>query len=315
MATIKEVAQMAGVGVGTVSRYINGDKGIKDKNKALIENAINVLDYQVNPIARSMKTQRTMTIGVVVHSLTNMFSMKVIESLENTVEEQGYSIIVSGCSSNEELQYKKLKELKKRRVDGIIILPVGRSSRRVKEIVGDTPCIVLDRLLDKNVFDSVSVNNFAMVYDKMKKVIELGYKKIGIIEGPDNISNAVDRKNGFYAALKDSGIKCRFSVTADYSLQGGYKGMRQAIESGCDCVFASNKEQAIGALKAVCEDGEGSKLYTVCFDDIELPWSLNKPFSCIPQPIEAIGKAAGELLLKRILNPDMEIESIVIDNT
>ena len=83
--TIRDVAKEAGVGVGTVSRYINGDSSVKSKNRILIDDAIRRLGYEVNSIARSMKTQKTMTIGVVVHSLTNMFSMKVIENIEKVV--------------------------------------------------------------------------------------------------------------------------------------------------------------------------------------------------------------------------------------
>ncbi len=180
MTTIKDVAKEAGVGIGTVSRYINGDDSVKNKNRVLIDNAIKKLGYEVNSIARSMKTQKTMTIGVVVHSLTNTFSMKVIENIEYFVSKFGYSILITGCGGDEELQYKKLVELKKRMVDGFIILPAGQDAQRIKYIVGDTPCILVDRLLDENIFDSVTIDNEVMVYEKMCDTIKLGFKKIAI---------------------------------------------------------------------------------------------------------------------------------------
>ena len=111
MITIKDVAKEAGVGIGTVSRYINGSSNLKLRNKMSIDNAIKKLEYKVNPIARSMKTQKTMTIAVVVHSLTNMFSMSVIETIEDTIGKSGYSLIVAGCHGNEENQYRKIEDL------------------------------------------------------------------------------------------------------------------------------------------------------------------------------------------------------------
>jgi len=221
LVTIKDVAKEAGVGVGTVSRYINGDSGVKNKNRILIDNAIKKLGYEVNSIARSMKTQRTMTIGVVVHSLTNMFSMKVIENIERVVSKSGYSVLVSGCDGDENVQYERIASLKKRMVDGFVILPVGQDSMRIKAIVGNAPCILVDRLLDKNIFDSVTVDNETMVYEKMLDVITLGFRNIGIIEGPENISNAVERKKGFYKALGKYDIECAFSVKEDYTIDGG----------------------------------------------------------------------------------------------
>ncbi len=309
MVTIKDVAKEAGVGVGTVSRYINGDNSVKSKNKILIDDAIKRLGYEVNSIARSMKTQKTMTIGVVVHSLTNMFSMKVIENIEKVVGRCGYSVIIAGCGGKEEIQCEKLIEFKKRRVDGIVILPVGQDAKRVRDIVGSTPCIIVDRLLDENIFDSVTVDNETMVYEKMCEIIKLGFKNIGIIEGPKNISNANERKSGFFKALKKYNMDCCFSTIADYDIDSGFDAMKEVMKTNCDCVFVSNKEQFIGALRA---NGTDNGIYIVGFDEIELPWLLDKACSSIPQPIEKIGKTAAELLIERISNPDMSVKNVVI---
>ncbi len=310
MITIKDVAKEAGVGVGTVSRYINGDSSVKNRNRILIDDAIKKLGYEVNSVARSMKTQKTMTIGVVVHSLTNMFSMKVIESIETVVYKFGYSVLVAGCGGNKKIQYEKLVELKKRMIDGFIILPIGQDDQKIKNIVGNTPCILVDRLLDENIFDSVTVDNETMVFEKMCDVIKLGFKHIGIIEGPDNISNAVERKNGFYKALDKYGLKSSASVKANYSIDGGFDGMKIILKSDSDAVFVSNKEQVIGALKAI--NTSDRIIYTAGFDEVDLPWLLNVPCSFIPQPIEEIGREAAKLLLERISNPYMEIKNIMI---
>ena len=200
MVTIKDVAKEAGVGVGTVSRFINGDDAVKTKNRILINEAIKKLGYEVNSIARSMKTQKTMTIGVIVHSLTNMFSMKVIENIEQYLEGMGYGIIVAGCGGNENIQYEKIIKMKKRMVDGLVIMPVTRDSEKIKNIVTDIPCILVDRVLDKNIFDSVTVDNETLVFEKMCEVIKQGLKKIAVIEGPESISN--ERKKDFTMLLK-----------------------------------------------------------------------------------------------------------------
>lgn len=310
MATIKDVAREAGVGVGTVSRYINGDKAVKTKNRILIDDAVRKLGYEVNTIARSMKTQKTMTIGVIVHSLANMFSMRVIEEMESIVSAVGYSIIVSGCDKNEEIQCEKIINMKKRMVDGFVIIPVSRNSDIIKDAVGDTACILVDRLLDKNIFDSITVDNEIMVYEEICRVIKLGFKKFAIIEGPENVSNAEERKNGFYKALRKNNIKCEFSISADYDVNEGFEAMKKALESGAEVVFISNNEQLVGGLKAL--NGSEKKIYIVGFDGIEFPWLVNTPFSFIEQPIEKIGRGAAKLILERIENPDMDIKNIVI---
>jgi len=310
MVTIKDVAKEAGVGVGTVSRYINGDDSIKIKNRILINDAIKKLGYEVNSIARSMKTQKTMTIGVIVHSLTNMFSMKVIENIEQSVAKIGYSIIVAGCSGNEKVQQEKIIDMKKRMIDGLVIMPVAKNSQKIKKIVGDIPCVLVDRTFDENIFDSVTVDNEILVYEKMCEVIKLGFKKIGIIEGPESISNAVERKNGFYKALKKNNIECSLSISANYEISDGFEAMTKILEKGIETVFISNYEQLVGALKAL--NGSDKNIYIVGFDGIELPWLLNIPYTFIEQPIEKIGKRAAELLLERISNPDMDIKNIVI---
>lgn len=310
MVTIKDVAKEAGVGVGTVSRFINGDEAIKTKNRILINDAIKKLGYEVNSIARSMKTQKTMTIGVIVHSLTNMFTMKVIENIEQSVAKNGYSIIVAGCGGNEKIQQEKITEMKKRMVDGLVIMPVAKDSQKIKKVIGDIPCILVDRTFDENIFDSVTVDNETFVYENMCNVIKLGFKKIGIIEGPESISNAVERKNGFYKALKKNNIECSFSISVNYDMSEGFEAMLKILERDIEAVFISNYEQLVGALKAL--NGSDKKIYIIGFDGIELPWLFNIPHTFIEQPIEKIGKKAAELLLERISNPNMDIKNIVI---
>ncbi len=312
MVTIKDVAKEAGVGVGTVSRYINGDSSIKTRNRILIDDAIKKLGYQVNLIAKSMKTQRTMTIGVVVHSFTNMFSMKVIENIEKYVSPMGYSVIIAGCGGDSETQYQKILEMKKKMVDGYIIMPASPNADRVKSITGNAPCVLVDRLMDKNVFDSVTIDNETMVFERMDNVLKMGFDKIGIIEGPDYVSNAIDRQNGFFKALEKNNKKCHFAIKGDYDYDFGFDAMQKVLQNDCDLVFISNKEQLIGALRAL--NGSTKKIYIVAFDGIDYPWLMKENYSFIIQPIEEIGKRVAKLLIERLANPYMEIKNIVIRN-
>lgn len=189
-------------------------------------------------------------------------------------------------------------------------MPVTRDSEKIKNIVTDIPCILVDRVLDKNIFDSVTVDNETLVFEKMCEVIKQGLKKIAVIEGPESISNALERKKGFYNALEKNNIKCEFSVTADYDADAGFEAMTAALERNIDMVFISNHEQLIGALKALNKSDK--RIYIVGFDGIDLPWLLNMPYSFIEQPIEEIGRRAAGLLIERIENPDMAIKNVVI---
>jgi len=309
MATINDVAKESGLSVGTVSRYLNGAQ-LKQLNNDSIEAAIEKLGYRSNGLARSMKTGRSMMVAIIVPSISNMFSMRVIESIERVLEEQDYSVLVSDCRDSIENEYRKISLMCSKMVDGFVIMPTSLDTARIQQIVGNTPVVLIDRTMDKPVFDSVTIDNRGASYRLVKRALEDGIKKIGIIEGPQSLLTARERAAGYDQALKEFGIESKYRNQVGYSVESGYNAISNWINEGLEAVFASNYELTVGAMNALYDNKK--KMRVIGFDSLELAYFTNQTYDYISQPIEEIGMQAAKLLLERIKNPDREIVNIVL---
>ncbi len=309
MATINDVARVSGLSVGTVSRYLNGAK-LKQSNMDIIEAAIVKLGYRSNGLARSMKTGKSMMVAIIVPGLANMFSMRVIESIERVLEEKNYSVLVSDCRENIQNEYRKISLMCSKMVDGFVIMPTSQDAAKIQEIVGDIPVVLIDRTLDKPVFDSVTIDNQGASYRLVKRALEGGIRKIGIIEGPGSLLTARDRARGYEEALEEFGISPKYRYQAGYNVEGGYEAIVNWIDEGLEAVFASNYELTVGAMNALYDYKKQMKI--IGFDSLELAFFTNQSYDYISQPVEEIGKQAAELLIERMNNPGKAITNQVL---
>lgn len=309
MATIKDVAREAGVSVGTISRYLNGAQ-LKDKNRDAIRQAIEKLGYEANSVARNLKTGKSMTVGVIVPRLANMFSMRVIESIERRLQLENYSVIISDCGNDKVSELERLSFLKRKNVDGFVLMPIGNNANAVKEIVKDTPLVLIDRILDQPLFDSVVIDNEKMVYENVCRLLESGIKRIGIIEGPTWISTARERSRGYEKALAKYNLKNEYAVRCKaYSYEEGANAMNILQKEQLDAIFVSNYELSVGAVSA----NEDEKLKILGFDTLEFPSRFHTNYTGIQQPIEKIGEKAAVLLIERMKVLDLPINNMVIE--
>lgn len=309
MATINDIARKTGLSVGTVSRYLNGES-LKEQNKLLIEAAIEELGYRHNALARSIRTGKSMTIAVIIPVLSNMFSMRIIEAIERTVEGKGYSVLIAGCEGNPQKMYEKLELMKRRMVDGFVIMtnPDCKASQ-IKRITANVPVIIIDRYPDEPLFDTVTINNEELVYNKIKELLQRGVRKIGFIEGPKGFSTASQRKQGYLKAMNEAGANTEYIVQCPtYSVEDGIRAMEELSKFDLEAVFASNYELSVGALLA----SKSSNVKIIGVDKIELADKLSDIYEYIPQPIEAIGEKAANLLLERIEKGDGPVRDLVI---
>ncbi len=309
MATINDVAKTSGLSVGTVSRYINGAK-LKQSNMEAIEEAIKKLGYRTNGIARSMKTGKSLLIAIIVPSLANMFSMRVIESMERVLETENYSVLVSDCLGDPVKEIEKMTLLYEKMVDGFVLMPTSKNALHIKEIIGDKPLVLIDRTMDEPIFDSVTIDNSDAAYRLVKSALLAGVKKIGMIEGPQNLFTARERSLGFEKALEEFHIESNYRKQAGYDVASGYETMQEWMEADLEAVFASNYEQTVGAMNALYDAKK--KMRIIGFDSLELAYFTNQTYDYISQPVEEIGVHAAKLLLERIKNPDKKIENIIV---
>jgi len=326
-ATVKDVAKLAGVSTATVSRVVNDDPRISEETREKVIKCINDLDYKVNSIARSLKTNRTYTIGFIAPEISNEFFMNIAKGVEDEARKYGYSTII--CNSNESIEEEenRMKLLCEKCVDGIIIIPSsneGKHFNHLKDL--NIPVVLADRLVENFESDAVLVDNINGTYSAIEHLINIGYKRIGFISGNLELTSARERYDGYKRALKDYCIPYDESIVkfGDFHAKRGYDLMRELYETQNtpSIVFISNYFMNIGATKYLLEMRmNGKSLYSrnnikdnindynknnakdimiASFDDMELSSLLGFCKLRVAQPVMEIGSKAAELLLSRI---------------
>ena len=306
MPTIKDVSRLSGISVGTVSRYLNGYK-VKKDNEKKIQEAIEQLDYKVNQMARGLKTNKTFTVGVLVPSITDIFSNQVIEGMEEILDQENYSLIVCNARNSLKTEKEKLRFLKEKRVDGIVMMPVSDEHEHVKEILEEgIPLILIDRLLDGVKCDAVVCDNVNGSYKAIEELIAFGHRKIGIIAGPTNVYTARERLNGYIRALSDYGITIDDSLIeyAEYRKGSGIEAYERLMnmENRPTAIFATNYETTMTGIKYFMENGIaiGEEISLFGYDNSDVFQMLTPSIATVVQPMGEIGEKAAHLLLKRI---------------
>ena len=307
MATIKDVARMAGVSISTVSKYINGGH-VREENLEAIRNAIEVLDYRVNPFARSLKTQRSSSIGVLLPDITAPFFGNVLTALDKVLREHGYHSLVSCYSSNHGLERDNLSFLLNAGIDGLIYAPEDLSLDEFYELTATRkiPVVQLDRTLQGLDADAVLVNNAEASYNAVTHLIDKGHRRVAIISGPKSVFSAKERQIGYLRALSDRGIiyDDQLVISQQNDFATGYLGFESLMRLADKptAVFTTNHNITMGFLTAAREQGlripEDVDIFG--FDCVDICSMLRPPIPVVHQPEPEIGALAANYLIQRL---------------
>ena len=232
MATIKDVASRAGVSVSTVSKYINGGN-VRPESVRAISEAIEALDFRVNPFARSLKTQRSTSIGILLPDMTAPFFGAVITSLDKALREKGYHTLISCYSSNHGLERDNLRYLISTGIDGLIYIPEDLSADEFYELTAhrNVPVVQVDRMIQGVDSDIVLVDNAEVMHQAVTELIRHGDQRIAIIAGPKSVFTAKERQIGYLRALSDHGILYddALFISDENAFATGYRGGKQLL--------------------------------------------------------------------------------------
>lgn len=304
--TIKDVARHSGLSIATISKYLNGGNVLED-NRAAIAQAIDELDYHVNEIARGLKTSRTMTIGIVIPDLENVFCTSIVAKIENSLQRAGYSSLICDYREDVALEREKLEFLAKKSVDGFIYMPLGNHEDIVARLLERLlPVILIDRPLPGLACDTVLVDNLNAAYGAIEHLINHGHRRIGIIAGPPGIYTAQERLKGYRRVHEDFDLPTAddLILEGDYSVESGYRLMGQFLKRAepPSAVFVTNYEMTLGAIMALNESPirVPEELSIIGFDNQQLARIVKPALTIVVQPIQAIGETAATLLLKRL---------------
>jgi DNA-binding LacI/PurR family transcriptional regulator len=310
MPTIKEVADLAGVSVGTVSHVVSGAVPVSEPLRLKVEQAIRELDYHPNHVARSLKTSRTRTLGIIVPDMTISFYPLVIRGAETAAWKQGYSLIAVNSTDGAERQNELLSLLRSQRVEGILVVvaagpvPIVQITRLIEAGI---PVVCLDRIPEKLPADSVSVEDVWAAEMGVDHLIEMGYRRIAIVTGPLTLTNEKRRLQGYEQSLKRAGIP----VEAELLWQGNVRPedvaalCQQKLKSVTprpDAFLCTNGPTALGCLRALRDCGLSTPedVGFVTFDELTLDDLFKPSITTIVQPAYEIGFEAATILFERI---------------
>lgn len=305
-ATMKDLAKRTGLGLATISSYFNGGN-VREKNRKKIEKAIEELHYEVNEVARNLKTNATKTIGVVIPELNNTFCAEIITGIEDILRNHGYATMICDCRTDKKLEQEAVEFLCRKRVDGIINMPVDTEGGHLKTFQKTgKPIVLIDRKIKGVVCDSVLVDNEQAASDALRLLYEKGHRNIGIIGGPEEISTAQERMKGYCKTMEELNLPVRQSliVHGDYTIQGGVKAMETLVQENPEmtAVFITNYEMTMGAVIGLNELGIRipEEISLVGFDNLPFARACNPKLTIVSQPTDKIAEAAAGIMLERL---------------
>jgi len=312
MATIKDVAKMAGVSPSTISKYMNGGN-VREENVEAIRQAIATLDYRVNPFARNLKTQRSRSIGVLLPDITAPFFGNVMTALDKVLRENGYHSLISCYSANHGLERDNLRFLISTGVDGLIYMPENLSVEEFYELTANcsVPTVLIDRSMEGLPVDTVLVDNADAVHDAILKLAEEGHRRIATITGPKSVFSAKERLVGYLRALSDLGILYddQLVISGQNEFATGYHGFEALMNlpNRPTAVFTSNYDITMGFITAARERGMriGEDVAVFGFDCVDICTMMKPPLPVVHQPEQEIGQLAAKYLIERLSGLDV----------
>lgn len=306
-ATIKDIAARTGLGLATISKYLNGGN-VRKENKEAIDRAILELDFTANVFARGLKTRRSNTIGVIIPELSNLFITSIITVVQDILRKRGYAMLVCDCRTDLSLEEQAVQFLLGKGVDGIINMPVSLDGKHLLPAIDKKlPIVLLDRMISAHAshVDAVMIDNQAATGSAVRHLLERGHRRIGVLVGPADVYTSQTRLQGYREALSSHGVPIDSALIqhSDYTLRGGYACMRTLAEQERPtAVLATNYEMTFGAIMAMGELGLSypADISIIGFDHMDFAQVLRPPLTIIEQPIEEIGKQTAKLILDRL---------------
>jgi LacI family transcriptional regulator len=320
IATMRDVAERAGVSVTTVSHVINETRPVSDELRRRVLTSMELLGYQPNRLARSLRRGQTHTIGMIIPDSANPFFAEMARGVEDTSFEHGYSVIL--CNSdgdlNKELLYTNV--LTEKRVDGILFVAAGLSTDRIRDLQTQRiPLVVVDRDLPDAAVDSVLTDNAQGGWLAARHLIDLGHRRIACITGPSDVTPSAERVTGYRQAMIEAGVPVDKSliVRGDFQYDSAYRASIQLLQmkNPPTAIFACNDLMAVAVMSAALEHGRQvpGDLSVVGFDDVRLAAFANPPLTTIVQPKYEMGVVAATMLLERMRDLEMPAHRRVLE--
>ncbi len=320
MATMRDVAKVAGVAPITVSRVLNSSGYVSPETRERVEAAATELNYVPNMLAHSLRSKSTRTIALMLADITNPFWTSVARGVEDAASKQGFIVIFCNTDENAAKEEQYLSMLLRRRVDGVLLVPISSSGETVEQLQAQgVEVVLLDRRVEDALVDVVRGDSFGGAYRLIRHLTDLGHREIAILNGSETISVSTERLNGYLQALQEVGIERDQALIfhGHFTVESGYAMTRQLLAQPIrpTALFTANNFIAIGALRALSESKlrMPEEISIVSFDDLPFTYSQDQLITVAAQPTYDLGAIATRRLLKRITTEEKQsVEEIIV---
>ncbi|PLR35123.1 transcriptional regulator RbsR [Chimaeribacter coloradensis] len=320
MATMKDVARLAGVSTSTVSHVINNNRFVSDSIREKVLVAIETLNYAPSALARSLKINQTHTIGMLLTASSNPFYAELVRGVERSCYERGYSLIICNTEGDVDRMNRNLEMLLQKRVDGLLLMctethiPSQDALRRYPSL----PIVMMDWAPFGDANDIIQDNSLLGGELATRYLLSQGYRRIACIAGPQDKTPARARLAGFQRAMDQAGLPVpeEYIIYSDFEFQGGMTAMSRllALPQPPEAVFTSNDAMAVGVYQALYQHGLSipADMAVIGYDDIELAQYMTPPLTTVHQPKDDLGELAIDTLLHRLNNPTAGPQVLVL---
>ena len=320
--TISDVARLAGVSTATVSHTINNTRYVSGETKEKVYQAIAELGYTPDASARSFRTGKKKTIGFIVPDISNKFFGTMIESVENCLSQHGYHLIVSNTKESMEREETNIRLLTAGLVDGLLVASTMDDLARFDQLIPvGFPVVLVDRTFENKKYSSICVSNFQPIYRSVCRLAGKGDQRIGIIGGLPRLSSTKERISAYQQAVADCGLPqdeklIRYGDSMENSARAC---LDELLEQKCDAIIVCQGLMASETIIYLHKKGIqlAKDIDLVSFVDFDSNFYqlYANQMDCIVQPVEELGKAAGEQILKRVEDPDAPVFEQVLTSS
>lgn len=310
MATMADVARMAGVSTATVSHVLNGTRPVRASTREQVLSAVAATHYTPNTVARSLATARTTTMGLVLSAISNPYFGELLSAAESAAAAAGYTLLLVDPHEDPDYELTVVTRLHHHRVDGVVLAPSARPDDTLAYLARhQVPTVLLDRLIDAG-HDQVGPENRASTAGLTGHLADHGHTRIGLVAGLEGLSTTTERREGYRDALRSRGLP----VDPDLEVGGASETVAArrathrllALDDRPTAIVAGNNSMTIGVMQALRDAGleVPRDVAVAAFDDFAWADLFAPRLTVAAQPFDEIATTAVRLLLDRIAEPD-----------
>jgi LacI family transcriptional regulator len=320
LVTIKEVAKEANVSISTVSRVLNKSGYTSEKTKEKVLNAVKKLNYQGSLVAAAMKKKQTLTLGLIIPDIKNIFYSDLTRTIEDRANSHGFNIFLCNTDNNLQKEAEYIHLLIAKGVDGIIFSSPEADDGNIEELrenYPELPVVILGGKFPKLILNEIIVDNVDGAYKAMRHLLDLGHKDIAFIGGDPETYASIERHQGYKLALNERGvpIKDDYVIFDKFYIESGYKNAMRLLQKNDrpSAIFAVSDSVAVGVYKAARELNIKipEQLSVVGFDDSQYAEILYPMLTTIRTPIKEMGQRAIEIMVKAIKEKQIIKETVL----